>query len=522
MSAPALAQRFEDVATPPAPNPGAQPRRRRLPSHAPLAAILALQAAVSLSLHNTAFTDEALYLYAGHLEIARLLHHAPTYQNFASYFSGSPLIYPPIAAALAAVGGLEAARDFSLVLMLAATGFAYGVGRRVVGERAGMLGALAFAVLGPTFFLGHFATYDAMAICLLSVSAWCATRSAGTAVLGWRTLAWAAGAGAAAAVAGMTKYAALLYVPSVGCLLVLAPIREAGPLAAKARRRRALVRVAAAVAGFAVAGEALVAVLGTSFLTGLSSTTTNRPDGTNSVAQVAATTWHFLAPVLVLAAAGAVLERRRGKRFLVAALALTALLAPVYQAHLHTIVSLEKHVDYGALFAAPVAGLALARLLEWSRSHLSAVVANLALIVAIAVVGVSTARSAFADWTDSRPLVSLVESQLRPVTGRYLVEDATIPEYYLESIGKPYQWSSTYYFGYVDPRTHRYLTGLPAYADAFAHRYFNLVVLSFGSTYALDLRLSALLDRSPNYQLIAKIPYGGAGRNLFAWRLRTS
>ena len=522
MSATALAQRFEELVEPGEATASTGTRARRWSRHAPLTAILLLQAAVSLSLHNTAFTDEALYLYAGHLEIEHLLHNAPIYQNFASYFSGSPWIYPPIAAMLDGLGGLEAARDFSLLLMLVATGLVYGIGRRVVGERAGMLGALAFATLGPTLFLGHFATYDAMAICMLSLSAWCATRSAGESGAGRRALAWAAGTGAAAALGVMTKYAALLYLPSVACLLVLASPREEGVLPRRARLRRALARTSAAAAGFAAGMGALVAATGTSFLAGLASTTTNRPHGTNSIGQVASTTWYFLAPVLVLATAGAVLERRRGRRLLVAILAVTAFLAPAYQAHLHTIVSLEKHVDYGALFAAPVAGLTLARLFEWSRSHLSAVVANLALILAIALAGVSTARSAFGDWTDSRPLVQLVESQFRPVTGRYLVEDATIPEYYLESISEPFQWSSTYYFGYVDPLTHRYLTGLPAYTDAFAHRYFDVVVLSFGPTYSLDLRLTSLLDHSRNYRRIADLPYGPAGRRLFAWRLRTS
>ncbi len=41
-----------------------------------LLAILTLQAVLSLRLRNTAFEDESLYLYAGHMELQHLLHGA--------------------------------------------------------------------------------------------------------------------------------------------------------------------------------------------------------------------------------------------------------------------------------------------------------------------------------------------------------------------------------------------------------------------------------------------------------------
>ena len=41
----------------------------------------------------------------------------------------------------------------------------------------------------------------------------------------------------------------------------------------------------------------------------------------------------------------------------------TALLAPAYQMHLHTGVSLHKHIGYGLLFAAPMAGVGLSRIM---------------------------------------------------------------------------------------------------------------------------------------------------------------
>jgi hypothetical protein len=53
------------------------PRRRTtMISRLLLLAILSLQAVLSLRLRNTAFEDESLYLYAGHMELQHLLHGA--------------------------------------------------------------------------------------------------------------------------------------------------------------------------------------------------------------------------------------------------------------------------------------------------------------------------------------------------------------------------------------------------------------------------------------------------------------
>lgn len=75
----------------------------------PLLAVLAGQAALSPSMVRvrTAFGDEALYLSAGHLEWSHWLHgiQIPVYQT---WFSGAPVIYPPIGAIADSLGGLAA------------------------------------------------------------------------------------------------------------------------------------------------------------------------------------------------------------------------------------------------------------------------------------------------------------------------------------------------------------------------------------------------------------------------------
>ena len=121
-------------------------RRTTMISRLVLLAILSLQAVLSLRLRNTAFEDESLYLYAGHMELQHLLHGAALQGQYSSYFSGSPVLYPVLAAALDQVGGLALARALSLVEMLATTVLLYSMTRRLFNERIGLCAAALFAV----------------------------------------------------------------------------------------------------------------------------------------------------------------------------------------------------------------------------------------------------------------------------------------------------------------------------------------------------------------------------------------
>ena len=135
--------------------------------------VLAVQALLSFRLvrADTAFQDEALYLWAGHLEWANVLHGTPLPQ-FPSYFSGAPVIYPPLGALADSLGGLTGARILSLVFMLGATVALWATADRLFGRRAAFFAAALFAVLGPTLHLGSFATYDAMSMFLIALAAW--------------------------------------------------------------------------------------------------------------------------------------------------------------------------------------------------------------------------------------------------------------------------------------------------------------------------------------------------------------
>ena len=153
--------------------------RERLVLRSPLVVVVAVQAALSARLiwSNTAFQDEGLYLRAGHLEWAGWLHGAPV-PDFPSYFSGAPVVYPPIGALADSAGGLAAARILSLCFMLGVTAFLWSTTVRLYGRRAAVLAAGLFATLAGTQFLGAFATYDPMSLFLLTLAVWLGVRAA--------------------------------------------------------------------------------------------------------------------------------------------------------------------------------------------------------------------------------------------------------------------------------------------------------------------------------------------------------
>jgi hypothetical protein len=481
-----------------------------------LVAILCAQAALSLHMSNTAFEDEALYLYSGHMEIGHLLHGTPLQGNYASYFSGSPVLYPVLAAAADSVGGLAAARAVSLVAMLTTTVLLYGLTRRLFNEKVGLCAAGIFAGTESAIFLGHLATYDAPALCLLAVASWIVVR---TAAVRWPAYLFAA---PLAALAVATKYAALLFVPTIAVLAALAALPRVG--------RWALIRpvaFAAVVAGL-LAGALHLA--GHTYLQALDATTTERAQGTTPTLTILRESllWGGLPFALAVAGAVAYAWRARtergediapaGRRLrritLGIVLAGTALLAPAYQLHLHTDISLQKHVGFGLFFAAPVAGMGLARIVG---DHLRRTQLGILVWGATLATGMAQANGLFNGWPDSRPLVVQISRYLQP-GGHYLVEVDEVPIYYLQgrSDAQPDQFTSTFNIGYITKQG-EYLTGNAGYVAAIKAGYFRLVAYDGDVTPSVDKVIATTLESDPDYRLVAAVRSSNDGATYDVW-----
>jgi 4-amino-4-deoxy-L-arabinose transferase-like glycosyltransferase len=466
---------------------------RRAAARWPLVAVLGVQVALSLRLvwSNTAFQDEALYLRAGHLEWARWLHGVAI-PDFPSYFSGAPVLYPPIGALADSLGGLAAARMLSLCLMLGSSALLWATTNRLFGQRAALLATGMFATLAGTQFLGAFATYDAMALFLLAVAAWLGIRAADLPSRPRTVLLICASA--ALALADAVKYATVLFSPVVLVVIGLAVWRRhSGGTALTAA-------IMTGCAWLALVAAALVAG-GHQYWLGVTTTTFDRPVSDVAPIRIVEQAYQWTSLILVLAVLGAFLAvRSKGRdRFLPGVLGAAALLAPAEQASLHTTVSLQKHVVFGAWFAAIAAGYAMARLSRVDPGRGWAAVMAIPIVASTLFGSMGQADALYRVWPNSADVISVLRSAVRSHPGNYLAEDYDVEAYYLRSQGPWQRWSSTYYFSYPAMGT-----GASAYRAAISKHYFSLIILDFGDTAATDRELTSDMARAGGYHVLGQ------------------
>jgi hypothetical protein len=468
--------------------------RARAAARWPLLAVLVVQAGLSLRLiwSNTAFQDEALYLRAGHLEWARWLHHAPI-PDFPAYFSGAPVVYPPLGALADSAGGLAAARILSLCFMLGVTSLLWATTARLYGQRAALLAAGLFATLAGTQFLGAFATYDAMALSLLALAAWLGVRSADCRF--WTRTALGLAAGVSLAIADAAKYATALFTPVVLVVVALAVWRRQPGSAW-------LAAVLVVLWSWLTLILLAIAVGGRQYWLGVTTSTLARPQSDAAVTTVLKSAYVWTSLILVLAVIGAVLaalSTTRGK-LLPAVLATAALLAPAEQARLHTTVSLQKHVVFGAWFAAIAAGYAMARFSRVDPGRGWAAVLALPIVASTLFGSMGQAAALYRVWPNAAGVVAVLRSAAHSHPGHYLAEDYDVEAFYLRDDVPWERWSSTY-----NPFSYQGLPpGLPSYQAAISSHYFSLVILDFGDTEATDLQITADMRRAGGYYVMAR------------------
>ncbi len=500
--------------------------RWQLPNWLPLLAVLAVQALLTLRLvrADTAFQDEALYLWAGHREIAHLLHGTPI-PPFPTYFSGSPVLYPPLGAMADSLGGLAGARILSLLFMLGATMLLWSVARRLYGPVAAFFAAGLFAVIGPTLHLGAFATFDAMSAFLVALATWCVVRA------GDRrdATAWMVTAGIVLALANAASYASTIY----DVVVIILALTLACPVpGGKQAVSRCLTLVTVL---FVLLGVGLL-IGGSYYQSGIAQTTIARVSGAASPLAVLGDAWLWTGLVLLLALAAvavSLLTREGWPRTLpLAVFAAAAMLGPLEQAHLHTAASLNKHVGHGAWFAAIAAGYAADLLIAASPPGRSRTVTCGACVVALvfpATLGISQSKTFSSDWPNASAFVAI----LRPYVshgGRVLVEDPSIAEYYLKTAGSNWKrWSSTRNIVLPSgqstggPSSSAGVTGpgnKGVFEEFILRGYFAVVALNFQDTTALDQRLNKELKADPHYHVVQVVPYGPTPGTYIVWKYR--
>jgi 4-amino-4-deoxy-L-arabinose transferase-like glycosyltransferase len=473
----------------------------------PLLGILIAQAALSVRLFwtNTAFQDEGLYLWSGHLEWAHLLHGSPLPTSFPTFLSGAPVIYPPLGAIADSLGGLAAARALSLCFMLGATALLYAVTGKIFGRSAAFCAAGLFAGTGSVQFLGALATYDAMALFLLALATWLGLRAADACPVGRYLL--LAGTAVALAVADAAKYAAMLFDPVAVAVIVLFIWQRRG--------RRSAVTAAAVVvlAAALLMGGALLAG-GPTYLHGIAFTTFARHKGPDPATGILFASGRWVGAVAGLAVIGAAassVTQNAPAKAMAWSLAIAVLLAPAEQARIHVITSLFKHVAYGAWFGCVVAGYSIAALASAvpPAKVRAAVRTSAAAVLVAAVPGVFLASFHFSAWPTVTPLIAALRTRLPSVKGPMLMDNSSVEDYYL---GKSLNWravTTNYSFTYADPRNGAYLTQpAAAYAAAIQNRHFSLIALAYSNeATGYDHAIRSAIAKYGGYRRVLDIPF---------------
>jgi 4-amino-4-deoxy-L-arabinose transferase-like glycosyltransferase len=505
----------------------------RLPALAQLFLILALQAVLSLRLikADTAFQDEALYLWAGHREIAHLLHGVPV-PPFPTYFSGAPVIYPLFGALTDSIGGLSAARILSLLFMLGATGLLWSSARLLYGQVAAFFAAALFAIAGPTLHLGSFATYDAMSVFAVALSAWCVVKAGkgrGTPSAHEQPggTGWMIAAGLILALANATAYSIALFDPVVILLAFITSASRANP---KLALRRCLILFIVLVVPLGLA----LLIGGSYYRTGINNTTIQRAAGPDSALTIFADSWFWTGVIATIALIGVLIGLRRRPWTAISWLPLVAtgalLLVPAEQASLHTTASLNKHGTMGAWFAAIAAGFAIDAFVALSGPGRARIITIGACVIALAFpteIGIAQARTFATEWPNSASFTAILGPLVSNSTGRVLVEDPSIAEYYLKAGSQWQRWSGTRNIILPSGKS----TGGPSktagvvgsgnagvFAVFIQEGYFSLVALNYADTTALDQKIHADLKHNHRYHIIDVIPYGPQHGTYVIWR----
>jgi 4-amino-4-deoxy-L-arabinose transferase-like glycosyltransferase len=449
-----------------------------------------------LSVSTSPFEDEGLYLYIGHRVLDHIATGSPITERPGSFFSGSPWLYPPLAALADDLGGLAAARALSLLFVIGAGLAVYGVASELFGRWSGLLANAVFLSNGSVMYQAHLATFDSMMMFLMATACYVGVKSARA-----NHLTYGLVVSVLLTLACFTKYAGVAYVPVVALVCAAAGWSHWGWLVV----RRALYVILATI-GLIYFWIQLFAI---DLIPGIELTTLDRTAlSPASPSKLAALAVVYSGPWIV-AALIAWLTGRRRDLFIGAALIVGTVVGPVSQIRMHESTSFAKHLAFGMVFAAPLVGHLLARLLKVTRFKALPTVAGFAVL--LLVIGLTTSTQFLTAWVDDRPLVQPLLQALKASPGKVVLSEQGAAERYLlrNKIG-PNQWADTYSF----PYDHK--SRMPAYLEAIQQSHFGVISLSLTTTYGKEI-YKYLITNSTPYILGTKVPRYFRGALVGSW-----
>ena len=343
--------------------------RDRIAASWALWSVLAAQATLTVPwMWRTApYSGEALYLSAAHSGWGPLFAETTS-------LPGVPVLYPPIVSVFDTLGGLIGARLLSLLFMLGATALVYLMGDRMFGQISGLLAALLFAVCGIIVHLGAAATFDPMALFLLVLALYAAIRMRDGAV--W----WVLLCPVALAAANATKYTTIAWDP-----LIIGTVLLYG----WSKKVQAICLTISVAATLAVLDFGILMLGGTNVATSVLLNTVYRSPQAGPPSSMLSVLGHAMLMtglIILIAIAGiwvsVVKKMPATATAFLCLLVAAALIAPIEQASIHQMTSLDQNMSFGLPFAALGAGYALGGWRQWlgRRRYWGKIIATVAAV----------------------------------------------------------------------------------------------------------------------------------------------
>ena len=394
--------------------------------------------------------------------------------------------------------------------MLGATTLLYATACRLFNRRVAIMSIAFFATLGWADQLGAFATYDAMAVFLIALSAWLV-------VLANERLSepLLIAAGTALALADITKYAAALWNPIVVGLVVLTATEGDWPH--KLARAVRLVIYSASVIFVALK------LGGYAYIQGFDFTTLHRQIITDTAPlKIVDVAWGWLALLVLLAFLGIFLcWYDQGRPSLLPVLLFVAgIVAPVAQAHESDITSLHKHVVFGAWFLCMMTGYAASKLSHLDNKLSHGALISLAVILAGTISGYLDVDAYNGAWPNVSGAMPAMATAIRKAHCPCLIFQPNPAHYYLPGELLSKAVVGPYSFSFHDHHTWRTINGPQAMAAAIADGYFGAVEIDASQGDAEYHLITSALASSSQYTLMSSVPWPEhPGEPTQVWRL---
>jgi putative flippase GtrA/GT2 family glycosyltransferase len=458
----------------------------------PLTAICSVQAGLSLTLvwSNTAYIDEANFLWIGRLELGHWLHGASWPSTYAFRFlPGSPTVYPPLGALADRLGGLAGARILSLAFMLGTTVLLCLTAHRLIGRRGALIAAALFALSEPVMRM-TFASSDALSIFLTALSAWLVVQAACRKRRGELIVIAAVVLG----LANTATYWGLLIDPVVIAFAFLALLQRMS-------WQQALSCAAWLAAAWALCFGLLMTA--THAWLGLFSTMfESQSDAYQGISPTIGQAWAYTSLIIGLALIGAAISlQSNGRNHAALVGGLSFGIVMLVQIRNQTPWSIDKHLAYGIWFAAIAAGYACNKLIcKFPVSKRSfAILCCAVAFVYPAATSWQLAWQRYHAWPNANSFIDSFRTVAAHSQGPlYLpAHVANIAEYYAPQVSDWTRWNASLSF---NP------SGIPQnswesyYSTQIRERNYSLVALFYSTTFSeVKLPGTILLSSRASY-----------------------